>query len=154
MEVRYQNEVVGFNNRMTDIHAAIGRVQLGKLRGWTEKRQSNAEYLNTNISSVITPMTHEKASHVFHQYTILVEDDRDGFQEALKNEFGVGTGVYYPIPNHELPSLKRYSASALELPRTARFAAECLSLPVYPSLTEAELERIVQAVETVAKAGA
>ena len=55
MEVRYQNEIVGFNNRMTDIHAAIGRVQLGKLRERTTRRQENASFLSENLSSVTTP---------------------------------------------------------------------------------------------------
>ena len=55
MEVRYRNEVVGFNTRMTDIHAAIGRVQLGKLAGWTAQRQANAAFLTANLEGVVTP---------------------------------------------------------------------------------------------------
>ena len=54
MEVRYRNEVVGFNTRMTDIHAAIGRVQLGKLAGWTARRQANAAFLTANLEGVVT----------------------------------------------------------------------------------------------------
>lgn len=150
MEKRYENEVVGFNTRMTDIHAAIGRVQLGKLAGWTAKRQANAEFLNANISGVITPKVAPGAVHVWHQYTIRVPGhDRDAFAAALA-ERGVGSGVYYPIPNHRLPSYQR----TLDLPTTEQVAKECLSLPVYPSLTQADLERIVAAVNDTAAAGA
>lgn len=150
MEKRYENEVVGFNTRMTDIHAAIGRVQLGKLAGWTAKRQANAEFLNANISGVITPKVAPGAVHVWHQYTIRVPGhDRDAFAAALA-ERGVGSGVYYPIPNHRLPSYQR----TLDLPTTEQVAKECLSLPVYPSLTQADLERIVTAVNDTAAAGA
>ena len=83
MEKRYANELVGVNNRMTDINAAIGREQLKKVGAWTETRQQNAKYLSDHIEGVITPKVMEGATHVYHQYTIRVESDRDGFQQAL-----------------------------------------------------------------------
>ncbi|HLP23589.1 MAG TPA: DegT/DnrJ/EryC1/StrS family aminotransferase [Microbacteriaceae bacterium] len=153
MERQYENEVIGFNARMTDIHAAIGREQLKKLPAWTEQRQANAAFLSANISRVVTPTVPDGYRHVFHQYTIRVPEDRAGFATALREEYGIGSGVYYPIPNHELPSLRRF-AEQLELPETARAAAEVLSLPVHPSLTPADLERIVIAVDALAGAGA
>jgi dTDP-4-amino-4,6-dideoxygalactose transaminase len=91
--------------------------------------------------------------HVYHQYTIRVADDRDGFVTALREEHGVGSGVYYPIPNHRLPSLAPY-APGLDLPETERAAKEVVSLPVHPSLSSTDLERIVTAVNAIAKAGA
>ena len=99
----------------------------------------------------------EGAVHVYHQYTIRLEgatgEERDRFVTALKEEHQVGSGVYYPIPNHRLPSLAPY-APGLELPNTEKVAAECVSLPVHPSLSQADRERIVAAVNTCAKAGA
>ncbi|MDD7687701.1 MAG: DegT/DnrJ/EryC1/StrS family aminotransferase [Actinomycetaceae bacterium] len=153
MEQRYANELIGLNNRMTDINAAIGREQLKKVAAWTATRQANAEFLTANIEGVITPKVADGAVHVYHQYTIRVENDRDGFQKALKDEFNIGSGVYYPIPNHRLPSLAPY-APGVELPTTEMVAQQCLSLPVHPSLSQEDLERIVNAVNTVAKAGA
>ncbi|MFF2488809.1 DegT/DnrJ/EryC1/StrS family aminotransferase [Microbacterium sp. NPDC058062] len=153
MERQYENEVVGFNARMTDLHAAIGRVQLTKVDGWTDARRSNAAFLDANLSGVIVPPVADGARHVYHQYTIRVQDDRDGFVRALKDEHGVGSGVYYPIPNHRLPSLAPY-APGLDLPETERAAREAVSLPVHPSLSGADLDRIVSAVEAVAGAGA
>ncbi|KTF04112.1 UDP-4-amino-4-deoxy-L-arabinose--oxoglutarate aminotransferase [Trueperella bernardiae] len=153
MEVQYQNELVGLNNRMTNIHAAIGRVQLRKLEGWTKIRQENAAFLNANLEGVVVPPVAEGAVHVYHQYTIRVADDRDGFANALREEYKVGCGVYYPIPNHRLPSLAHF-APGLELPNTEAAAKEVISLPVHPSLSQEDLDRIVEAVNAVAKAGA
>jgi perosamine synthetase len=149
MEKRYENEVIGFNNRMTDIHAAIGRVQLTKLAGWTAKRQENAAFLSANIKGVVVPPIAAGATHVFHQYTIRVVDHERGAFAAQLTERGVGNGVYYPTPIHRLPSFKLN----LDLPVTEVAASQVLSLPVFPSLTKGELETIVEAVNAVAKAG-
>lgn len=149
MEKRYENEVVGFNNRMTDIHAAIGRVQLRKLAGWTKARQKNAAFLNANLSGVLTPSTAPGMTHVFHQYTVRVANgERDAFSRELTKR-GIGNGVYYPTPIHKLPSFNK----DLQLPETERAALECLSLPVHPSLKQRDLEKIVSSVNSIAKAG-
>ncbi|MFK4729872.1 DegT/DnrJ/EryC1/StrS family aminotransferase [Agromyces mediolanus] len=153
MEAQYQNEVVGFNARMTDIHAAIGRVQLTKVGAWTETRRANAALLDRELRGVVVPPVADGAVHVYHQYTVRVPDDRDGFVAALKNEYQVGSGVYYPVPNHRLASLTKY-APGLHLEETERAAAEVVSLPVHPSLTTRDLERIVEAVNALAGAGA
>ena len=147
---QYENEVVGFNARMTDIHAAIGRVQLTKVDAWTKTRQENAAFLSANLEGVTTPPVAEGAVHVYHQYTIRVPQDRDGMAAALKAEYNVGSGMFYPIPNHRLAPFQ----VDVELPETERAAKECLSLPVHPSLSQGDLERIVTAVNTLAKAGA
>ncbi|WP_022867689.1 DegT/DnrJ/EryC1/StrS family aminotransferase [Schaalia vaccimaxillae] len=154
MGQRYANELVGLNNRMTDIHAAIGRVQLTKVQEWTAKRQQNAAFLDANLENVVVPPVAEGAVHVYHQYTIrVVETDRDRFMQALREEWQVGSGVYYPIPNHRLPSLAPY-APGLDLPETEKAAQQVVSLPVHPALSDADLERIVEAVNACAKAGA
>lgn len=153
MERQYENEIVGFNARMTDIHAAIGRIQLKKVDAWTKARQENAAFLDSNLQGIVTPVVEDGAVHVYHQYTIRVPEDRDGFVAALKSEHQVGAGVYYPIPNHRLPSLQKFAPS-VELNETERAAKEVVSLPVHPALTQCELNRIVEAVNSIAKAGA
>jgi len=150
MDRRYENEVIGFNARMTDVHAAIGRAQLAKLTGWTQQRQHNAKFLDTNLSGVVVPPVADGAVHVYHQYTIRVPEDRDGFARALADEHGVGTGIYYPIPCHRLPSF----GLTLDLPQTGRAAREVLSLPVHPALSADELAAVADAVNVVARAGA
>lgn len=150
MERQYENELVGFNARMTNLHAAIGRVQLRKVGGWTRQRQRNAAFFDANLSGVGIPPVAEGATHVYHQYTIRIEEDRDGFAAALRTEHAIGSGVYYPIPNHRLPSF----GLELDLPATERAARQVLSIPVHPSLSEGDLERIVNAVNSLAGAGA
>lgn len=160
MERQYANEVIGLNNRMTDIHAAIGRVQLAKLAGWTGQRQANAAWLDeqlAGVAGVATPPVREGCEHVYHQYTVRIAGasaaERDQVVTALREEHKVGCGVYYPTPCHELVSLARF-APAGELPVTARAAAEVVSLPVHPSLSEADLERVAAGVAAVMGAGA
>ena len=152
MERQYHNEVVGFNTRMTDIHAAIGREQLKKVDAWTRARQDNAAFLDANLEGVVTPPVAQGAVHVYHQYTVRVPEDRDGFAAALKEQFNVGSGMFYPVPNHQLTPFAGTTSDA-DLPETMTAAAECLSLPVHPSLSQGDLERIVEAVNTLARAG-
>lgn len=149
MEQRYQNEVIGFNNRMTDVHAAIGRVQLRSLPGWTAQRRTNAEFFDRELRGVVTPPVASDAFHVYHQYTIrIVGLDRDQFAEQLR-ERGVGCGVYYPTPTHELPSFGK----DLDLPATTVACEQVLSLPIHPALTDEHLETIVTAVNALASGG-
>ena len=134
MERSYENEVVGFNARMTDVHAAIGRVQLAKLPGWTQQRQNNAEFLDANLAGVVVPPVADGAVHVYHQYTIRVPEDRDGFARALAYEHGVATGIYYPIPTHRLPSF----GLTLDLRKPNAPPAKhchCQSTPLCPTTT-------------------
>ena len=144
MEKRYQNEVVGFNLRMTDIHAAIGISHLKKVHNWTRIRQENAGYLNGKITSVVTPFTPQGYSHVFHQYTVRVRKNREEFSAKL-TELGIGNSVYYPTQVHKLPSF----ALKLELKHTEDATMQVLSLPIHPSLSKKDLNRIADAVNRV-----
>ena len=150
MEKRYENEIVGFNTRMTDIHAAIGRVQLRKLANWTALRQANAKYLDENLKGVVVPYVAPGAVHVYHQYTIrVVGHDRDAFGAEMTKR-GVGNGVYYPTPVHRLPSF----GLTFDLPNTTSAAKEVLSIPVHPALSQDDLETIVSVINSIASAGA
>jgi dTDP-4-amino-4,6-dideoxygalactose transaminase len=119
-------------------------------RGWTKQRQDNAAFLSANLEGVTPPPVADGAVHVYHQYTIRVPQDRDGLAKALREEYNIGSGMFYPIPNHQLAPFR----ADVDLPETAKAAAECLSLPVHPSLSQDDLERIVAAVNALAKAGA
>ena len=151
MEQRYANEIVGANMRMTDVAAAIGRVQLSRLEEWTEKRRANAAYLDKNLTGVTVPPVAPGARHVYHQYTIRVAGDRDAFQAGLK-ELGIGNAVYYPTPIHKLKPYLTEDGQVgdWKLPETDRAAGEVVSLPIFPSLTQDQLDRIVEGVNTVA----
>jgi perosamine synthetase len=146
MEQRYANEIVGANMRLTDVAAAIGRVQLTQLGGWTEQRRENAKVLDSRITAFVTPPVADGAQHVYHQYTVRVPGDRDAAQAHLKEQ-GVGSAVYYPTPIHRLkPFLDADGKPGpWDLPETERAATEVLSLPIFPTLTAAELDRIADA---------
>ena len=146
MERRYANEVVGFNMRMTDLHAAIGRVQLRRLPERTAQRRRNAAFLGSALaaaastSDLVLPQVVTGAEPVWHQYTVRFPD-RDRLVGNLSDK-GVSTGVYYPTPIHRLPA---YGLD-LPLPATDRAAAEVLSLPVHPALSGRQLDHVVASV--------
>jgi len=140
---QYENEIVGLNNRMTDVAAAVGRVQLAKLDGWTRRRREIAARYDEHLIGVQTPPVAAAAWHVYHQYTVRIEAKRDAFRERLA-QLGVGSGVYYPTPIHRLAPF----LPAVDLPETDRAAAEVLSLPVYPLLEDSQVEQIIEAVNS------
>jgi perosamine synthetase len=139
METRYRNEIIGLNNRMTDVAAAIGRVQLRRLHGWNEERRSVAARYTRGLQGLVTPYVTPEASPVWHQYTVRTPA-RDELLSAL-DAAGVDAAVYYPVPTHRLPA---YDLT-LHLPETERASREVLSLPIRPGLTEAEVARVVVA---------
>ena len=139
MEVRYQNEIVGYNLRMTDIHASIGRIQLKKLNRMTDKRIANAEYLTNRLESNSTPFVPEGYVHVYHQYTLRVEKEREEFSKYLLSN-GIDNGVYYPTPVHKLPSFN----GSYQLAETEKASKVVLSLPVHPGLRKRDLDRIIR----------
>jgi perosamine synthetase len=145
MEQRYANEIVGANMRMTDVAAAIGRVQLGRLGEWTEQRRANAARFDAEIKTVVTPPVAPGARHIYHQYTVRVEGGRDAALDQLKDA-GIGSAVYYPTPIHKLIP---YAHMDVDLPVTDRAAAEVLSIPVHPSLSEGDIDRIIAAVNAL-----
>jgi dTDP-4-amino-4,6-dideoxygalactose transaminase len=144
MENKYQNEIVGFNLRMTDIHAAIGRCQLKNLFERTEQRIMNAFFLSRNLQTDTIPFIPEGFKHVFHQYTVRINKHRDQFSKSLK-KLGIGNEIYYPTPVHKLPSF----SSQLKLQITETAAQQVLSLPVYPSLTKRQLNKICDSFNQV-----
>ena len=150
MERQYANEMVGYNMRLTDVAAAIGREQLRKLPAWNEQRRTHAAVLNQGLAglgSVRTPVIADGVTHVYHQYTVRVlADQRDELQAHLKDQ-GIGSAVYYPTPTHRLPPFAALADDDM-LPETNRAATQVLSLPVHPSLAEADLARIVEAVRS------
>lgn len=141
MRRRYYHDQLGYNFRMTDVHAAIGLAQLEKLEQFIEARIANARFLTEHLDGVTTPAVPEGYRHVFHQYTIRVPDGRrDALREKLAQK-GVATGVYYPVPVHKqrVYAERGYEGS---FPEAERAAAEVLSLPVHPGLSDIDRETI------------
>ena len=146
MKVRYYHDMLGYNYRLSDLHAAIGLAQMQRLEAFKAARQYNAKYLNENINSVITPKVKPNYEHVWHQYTIKVDGDRDR-DAAVKqlNEAGIGTGIFYPVPVHQ-QGYMRDIVGDYQLPVAERLAKEVISLPVHPQVSQEDLEKIVAEV--------
>ncbi len=141
-ENRYDHQIVGTNARMTEIAAAIGRVQLERLPEWNKLRAQNAQFYEHRLSDiVVTPQVSPQATHAYHQYTIRTPD-RDRFIETLE-KYQVGYGIYYERPCHVQ---KPYRASGRSLPETETASDEVLSIPVRPDLTPEERELVATAV--------
>ncbi|MEA3309539.1 MAG: DegT/DnrJ/EryC1/StrS family aminotransferase [Chloroflexota bacterium] len=148
MRRRYYHDELGFNFRMTDVHAAIGLAQLGKLERFNEQRIANAHYLTEHLRGVITPAVPAGYKHVFHQYTIRVRgDQRDALVTHLR-ENGVGCGIYYPVPIHQQTFYVKDLGYDQTLPVAEQATREVLSLPVHPALSQEDLEIIVAAVNS------
>ena len=143
MEERYRNEIVGLNNRMTDLAAAIGRVQLPRLADWNERRRGVAATYDRALRGVTIPAVESGVIHVYHQYTVR-HARRDELREGLAQR-GIETGLFYPVPTHRLPAY----ADGLTLKVTDRAADEVLSLPVRPDLGPDEVARVIEAVNEV-----
>ncbi len=145
MRARYAYETLGYNLRMTDLHAAIGRVQLGRMDELTRRRQEHARTLTRSLTSVVAPLEAFDRTHVWHQYTVRLPDrDRDEAARRL-GEAGIGTGIFYPEGVHRLDHVREV-AGEQDLPVTDRLAGEVLSLPVHPLLSADDLAAIAEEV--------
>ena len=153
---KYVHEELGYNYRMTNIQAVIGRVQLRRLEEMNNKRIENAQYLTSHLSGVkgiIPPYVDPRVKHVFHQYVIRVSDEfpltRDKLAEKLR-EKGVETAVHYPIPVHQQPLYRRLGYPQDICPNAIEASRRVLSLPVHPLLTREDLNYVVNAIKELA----
>jgi len=153
MKVRYHHDVLGYNFRMTDVHAAIGLAQLAKLPAFNARRTEIAARYSDALRGVVVPSLRPGVTHVFHQYTLRVLK-RDAFAERLR-ERGVGTGVYYPIPVHRQKPLLDLGYGDESFPVSEQLTEEVLSIPVHPGLSDADVDTVIEAVNaTAAELGA
>lgn len=150
---RYEYLSLGFNYRMTDVAAAIGRVQLGRLEAISEKRRANAELygeLLAGIAGIVTPFVPAGVKHAYHQYSILVDEEESGIaRDALRAklaERGIGTGIYYPTPLHLNPLFSNLGYSRGDLPVSERIAEQILALPIHPMLSLDEVRAVATAI--------
>jgi dTDP-4-amino-4,6-dideoxygalactose transaminase len=160
---KYYHRVVGLNSRLDALHAAVLRVKLPHLDGWTAGRQANAAWYDKAFAAagaqtsavplaeggfpLRTPHPADApARHIYNQYVIRVPADmRDGLREELTSR-KVGTEIYYPVPLHLQECFAHLGHSTGDLPHSELAAGETLALPIYPELTEAQREHVVATV--------
>jgi dTDP-4-amino-4,6-dideoxygalactose transaminase len=146
---KYFHKVIGGNFRIDELQAAILRVKLKYLDGWTEARQRNAAHYDAafaaaRLAKVITPRAAVQGRHIFNQYVVRVEN-----RDALKNhltERNIGTEIYYPVPLHLQECFAYLGYQEGDFPESERAAQESLALPIYPELAAAQLDYVVASV--------
>lgn len=151
-ENKYTHTVLGYNARMDGLQGAVLGVKLKYIEKWTEQRRANASYYDqalAGIPGIITPKADPRARHVYHLYVIQVPGDRDAFLKALQDK-GIGAGIHYPIPLHLQPCFDHLGYKEGDFPITEALAKSIISLPLYPELTQAQMDYVVEAVREIA----
>jgi dTDP-4-amino-4,6-dideoxygalactose transaminase len=144
---RYVSEIAGFNSRLDELQAAILRVKLKYLDTENARRREIARVYDSRLASTSLrlPICPDGAEHVYHQYVVLCEW-RDILRERLREQ-DVGSLIHYPVPIHLQPAYQnRVAINRGALPVTELVARQVLSLPMHPQLTDAQLERVCEAV--------
>jgi dTDP-4-amino-4,6-dideoxygalactose transaminase len=158
MRARYQYERPGHNYRMTDLHAAVGLPQIARLAEINATRRRNAERLTAGLKDcrgIRVPVAAPGREHVWHQYTVLVNDEsllpRDALAEALARA-GVGSGIYYPRVVFDYDSYRKHDRVRGDLERVpvaVDIASRALSLPVHPKLTDDDIDHVCATVRAL-----
>ena len=145
-EKKYQHVLKGYNYRMAGVQGAVLRVKLRYLEAWTEARRAHAAAYDHLLaaSGLVLPTEAAGDRHVYHIYAVLT-GERTELMAAL-NAQGVQTGIHYPFPVHLLPAYADLGYVASDLPVTERIANQEVSLPMFPELTDAQIEQVAQAV--------
>jgi dTDP-4-amino-4,6-dideoxygalactose transaminase len=147
---KYFHAVIGGNFRIDELQAAVLRVKLKYLDGWTEARQRNAACYNAAFAAadfakyLITPQAAVQGRHIFNQYIVRVQN-RDALKDHLTAR-SIGTEIYYPVPLHLQKCFAYLKHAPGDFPESERAAAETLALPIYPELTQAQLDHVIGSV--------
>lgn len=149
MRVRYHHDRIGVNSRLDTIQAAILRVKLKHLDAYNQARIAAADYYDSRFAScphLITPKRNPQSTHIFHQYTLCLQDvDRDALMKHLSDK-GIPSMVYYPIPLHNQKAFMPYAHDRLHLPVSTQLAQTVLSLPMHTEFTPEKLQYVADNV--------
>jgi dTDP-4-amino-4,6-dideoxygalactose transaminase len=147
---KYHHALIGGNFRLDELQAAVLNVKLPHLDDWSAARQRNAAcydraFASQSLGSALeTPFTEPHARHIYNQYVVRVRD-RDRLRHQLA-ERGVGTEIYYPVPLHLQTCFAYLGHREGEFPQAERAARETLALPIYPELTERDIQYVVECI--------
>jgi dTDP-4-amino-4,6-dideoxygalactose transaminase len=143
----YFHEIVGYNSRLDALQAAVLLAKMPHLAGWSARRRANAKFYDAafaDVAEVVTPYVEPVSESIFNQYTIRVPR-REELRAHLAAK-GIGHSVYYPLCLHLQPCFAYLGYKPGECPEAEKASAEVLSLPIYPELTQAQLDEVVAAV--------
>ncbi|MDP2905474.1 MAG: DegT/DnrJ/EryC1/StrS family aminotransferase [Candidatus Omnitrophota bacterium] len=145
---KYHHLVIGHNNRMDTLQAAVLNVKLKYLDAWNNKRQQNAAYYNQGLKGlpIKTPLVAGYSTHIYHQYVLRLDRPSAGLIEHLINK-GIDARVYYPLPLHLQPCFKYLGYKAGDFPESVKASHETLAIPVYPELSKEDMDYIIGAIK-------
>jgi dTDP-4-amino-4,6-dideoxygalactose transaminase len=144
---RYHHDVIGYNSRLDEIQAAILRIKLRNIDHYNQNRYAAAQKYSDALKDVVTPPFEDKiGNHVYHQYTLL-SSKRDSILKKLNNA-DIACAVYYPIPLHK-QNVFTDDYKDISLPVSERVASECLSLPIFPEISDQQIELITSTIKSV-----
>jgi dTDP-4-amino-4,6-dideoxygalactose transaminase len=152
-KTRYYHDLLGVNSRLDTIQAAILRIKLNYLDEWNRQRREHAQYYSKGLAGtgVTTPVIADYADHIFHQYTILVDEGRDDLQKFL-NQKEIPNAIYYPIPLHlQVAYRDKYGYRKGDFPVSEKLAEKVISLPMHPDLTQEEQDYIINTIREFLK---
>lgn len=143
---RYVSHVSGWNSRLDEIQAAILRVKLGYLDQDNQKRADIADQYDKGLNDcqLVLPLVRENSTHAFHLY--VVRSSRRNRLQAFLNDRSIGTLVHYPVPVHLQPAYHERTRCGNGLPHTERAAREVLSLPIYPELSDTDVQQVIESI--------
>jgi dTDP-4-amino-4,6-dideoxygalactose transaminase len=148
---KYEHQYLGFGFRLDTLQAEVLNIKLKHLEKWTEQRRKNAEHYTSRLKDfVTTPVAKADRRHVYHVYPIRVNKDRDALRGYLESK-EISTNVHYPIPVHLQPAYKFLNYKKGDFPITERCVEQLLSLPLYPELTESQIDFICDHVVNFVK---
>ena len=146
---KYYHRIVGYNSRLATMQAAVLLVKLPFLLEWSKKRIEHAKVYDdafADAPNIRQPVVKDYSTfHIYNQYTIAVPN-RDKVRDKLK-EAGIGCEVYYPVPFHLQECFAYLDHQPEEFPVSRKAAEEVLSIPVYPELTDAEQQEVIETVK-------
>ncbi len=145
-EQKYRHEVVGYNFRLEGIQGAVLNVKLGHLDHWNDLRRAHAARYNELLSESGLELPREMpyGRHIYHLYVVQTEE-RDALQQKL-NAAGVQTGIHYPVPIHLQPAYASMGHKPGDFPEAERQAQRVLSLPMFPELTDEQIEKVTESI--------
>jgi len=145
---KYYHDMVGYNSRLATVQAAILQVKLPHLHKWSKQRIEHARHYDESLvglNGVVTPVVKEYSTfHIYNQYTVALSE-REKVQAAL-SDAGIGNCIYYPVPFHKQPCFAYLGHKPEEFPNASKASEQVLSIPVYPELTRAEQDEVIDAI--------
>lgn len=145
---KYRNTMIGINGRLDALQAAVLRVKLKHLDAWSAARREHADYYTNalqHVAGVQTPVTAAGNVHIYNQYSLRAQK-RDELQAAL-NQQEIGNAIYYPIPLHLQECYRELKYQEGDFPVAEQAAKEAIALPVYPELTKAQQDHVIETIQ-------